>query len=120
MTSIVESVLIYLREDDPELASKLVIAKEVCPTCSGHGVTWHGRSNVAFTSGEWYDMDEDDRDGYMSGRYDGPCPQCNGNNVVDKVSAERSDDEAFAEFERMCREESGHRQAQAQERAMGA
>ncbi len=51
----------------------------ICDTCRGEGK----RDNPAFANGitseEWAnDWDEDEREGYLEGRYDVPCNDCNG------------------------------------------
>lgn len=98
MNAIVENALAEMEEYEPQAFRGLRIAKEVCDVCDGQGTTWHGYAGTAFTASEWELLDGDDRDGYMSGRYDQPCPQCRGNNVVDAVSEEDSETAAYAMF----------------------
>ena len=95
--------------------------REVCPTCDGKGTTWHGWGRgdaCTFTASEWADLDEEDRDGYMNGRYDGQCPECHGANVVTIVTI-HSTPEVIAEIEEMLRAHYSCLAVEAQERRMG-
>jgi len=56
-----------------------------CDKCGGQG---HSSSHVepdggGFTANEWSEMDDDFREGYMSGRYDKRCSECNGNGKIE-------------------------------------
>jgi DnaJ-class molecular chaperone len=52
---------------------------EVCGTCEGSGTALVGPfRGMAFTSSEMADMGEDFEEDYFGGRFDGPCPQCQG------------------------------------------
>jgi len=55
-----------------------------CDRCSGNGVTVdHVESDGGgFTMNEWNEMDDDFREGYMSGRYDKRCSTCNGSGKI--------------------------------------
>jgi DnaJ-class molecular chaperone len=63
----------------------------VCSACQGSGVTVaHVECDGGgFTSSEWAEQDDDFREGYMSGRYDRPCPTCKGERVVAKADPRR-------------------------------
>jgi hypothetical protein len=95
--------------------------REVCGCCDGKGTTWHGWGRgdaCSFTASEWAELDPDDQDGYMDGRYDGICPECNGANVVEIVTV-HSTPEAIAEIQASIEAEWSLRAAEAQERRMG-
>lgn len=58
----------------------------ICDCCEGSGT----RDNPAFsngiTSSEWHDeWDDDDRQAYLSGRYDVPCGDCAGSGKVRQI-----------------------------------
>lgn len=81
----------FMSEDDPDF--KVITKKEVCSTCHGSGTTWLGRPShdaVVFTESDMADMDDDEIDAWMGGSYDGTCPECNGQNVVDVIDEERT------------------------------
>jgi RecJ-like exonuclease len=55
----------------------------ICPACEGHATTTRHIEcdGGGFTADEWAEAcgdDEDFADDYFSGRYDRPCPDCNG------------------------------------------
>lgn len=56
---------------------------EVCPTCNGRGT--HVSPSIdsgGITMSEWAEWDPEERDYYMSGRYDVTCFECHGKNVI--------------------------------------
>lgn len=50
----------------------------ICERCDGHGHHDHPAFSNGFTSDEWSQMDSDERDDYLGGRYDVPCSECGG------------------------------------------
>ena len=83
MVAIVE--LSYYDEEDEFIEEEVEIPfiYEVCETCDGKGT--HVNPSIdshGITFDEWNDWDEDDREGYFSGRYDVTCYECNGLRVV--------------------------------------
>lgn len=91
----------------------------VCPACRGKGthvnpaIDSHG-----ITSDEMYEMGDDFRDDYLSGRYDVRCEYCGGNNVVEEISDTATDEEkaAWESWQRDAYEYAAEREA---ERRMG-
>jgi len=81
----------YVEEEEVEV----YVIYDVCPTCDGIGhyvnpsIDSHGISEDEWC-GEW---DEDERQGYMSGRYDITCNECNGSRVVPVVDENRNSKE---------------------------
>lgn len=77
---------------------KLPTYKIVCPCCHGKGVHDHPAFSNGISQDE-FDEDPDFFEAYMEGRYDVPCEECNGNNVVDSVDTESLSEELKAEWE---------------------
>ena len=89
---------IAYEDDDGEYIEEEVeifVKYDVCPTCDGVGhyvnpsIDSHGISEDEWC-GEW---DEDEREGYLSGRYDITCGECNGNRIVPVVDEDRNSKE---------------------------
>lgn len=59
---------------------------EICGRCEGNGHIDNPNSD-GYTASEWQDMEPEDRDNYMAGRYDVPCHVCKGSGKV-QVSLE--------------------------------
>lgn len=56
---------------------------EVCGTCEGKGT--HVNPSIdshGITQDEWYEWDDEEREGYFSGMYDVECYECGGDRVV--------------------------------------
>ena len=53
---------------------------EVCPTCKGKGTS--SLHLGVFTSEDMYELGPEFQEDYMNGRYDEPCPECNGRTTV--------------------------------------
>lgn len=110
-------------ESEFDKPPRVVMAREVCPTCDGTGTTWHGRpvsDAVAFTQSEWGELDDDDRHGYMSGRYDGVCPDCNGKNVIEVIDEQATDPKVTAMWNDWIKSAYETSYIEHQERMMGA
>jgi hypothetical protein len=63
---------------------------EICSRCSGNGT--HVNPNIdgnGITSSEWAEWDEDEREGYFSGRYDVQCEDCSGSGKILEIDHER-------------------------------
>lgn len=64
--------------------------KEICHRCDGEGQ--HTNPNIdghGITAEEWHnEWDEDEREGYMNGRYDVVCEECRGNKIVMVIDEE--------------------------------
>lgn len=87
----------------------------ICDACEGHGQVDNPAFSNGFTSSEWNDMDSDDRESYLGGRYDVPCKECRGSGKISVpivalmsfaekrvLAAERRDDRLRAEYDREC------------------
>lgn len=90
MTVIVEIIDLDTEE---EREATLPVKFVVCPTCDGRGT--HVNPSIdahGITAEEWdRDWDDEEREAYLSGRYDVPCYECKGANVVPEVDERRAD-----------------------------
>lgn len=91
---------------------------EVCSRCNGKGKHDHPAFANGITGSEWSEWDQDEREGYMSGRYDVTCEECNGKRVVLALSLEW-DDPALATYREWCEQEQASRLERDAERRMG-
>lgn len=108
-----QQVIRDMLADEENPLTRAHVHYEVCPQCMGEGSS--SAYLGAYTSEEFYEMDEDWRDGYMAGAFDRTCETCGGNRVV----LELNDDapkEALAELREWWETE----QMYAMERRMGA
>lgn len=108
--------------DDDEQPIRLPMHKEVCGRCRGEGTIVNPAVDGFSTSDECW-QDEDFRDGYLSGRYDITCPDCDGLRVVDVVdeeTLERNDPELYARWLASCREWFDDQHMSMMERRYGA
>lgn len=72
----------------------------VCPGCQGRGQITNP-SIGAITAEEWLtDWDEEEREGYLTGRYDITCPTCQGQRVTLAVDREKADAAELALYDR--------------------
>ena len=109
--------------ENPDAAEIPAWKRIVCPTCSGRGTTWLGRpahDAVCFTGSDWNDLHPDERDEWMDGTYDQPCPECGGLRVVDEPDEESTPAAVWAVWEAHCVSVWQDRQVEAQELRMGA
>ena len=107
--------------DAPEPVPALL--RVVCDCCNGTGTTWLGRpahDAVCFTGSDWNDLHPDERDEWMDGTYDRPCPECDGRRVVDEPDPERTPAGVWKAWEDHCEQVWADARVQAQEIAMGA
>jgi hypothetical protein len=77
-------------DDDGEEVSVLLPGKhEVCDECGGHGRhTNRAIDGNGITASEWADWDDDEREAYMTGKYDVTCTVCGGEKVVAVVDVQ--------------------------------
>lgn len=70
-------------DDGEEVEVEVECVYEVCSTCDGRGshvnpaIDAHG-----IGEDEWSEWGDDEREGYLSGRYDVTCYECGGRRVV--------------------------------------
>jgi DnaJ-class molecular chaperone len=66
---------------------------EICYRCNGDGHHDHPAFSNGITSSEWAEWDDDDRENYLSGRYDVRCEECKGEGkilVIDEESCKHN------------------------------
>lgn len=88
-----QMTVIMTDDDDNETEVSFPIRFEVCNTCEGRGR--HVDPNIdsnGITSDEWNEWDDDEREGYMSGRYDITCLECHGDKVTPEIDNSKMDD----------------------------
>ncbi|HHL0959059.1 TPA: hypothetical protein ACQVH3_003812 [Serratia marcescens] len=94
----------------------------ICNYCEGHGKVDNPAFSNGITSSEWGEWSDEDRESYMSGLYDVPCPNCSGSG---KVKAPNVGSMTFAEKRELvkqlieAREEEEFLRQCAHERRMG-
>lgn len=93
----------------------------ICDACNGNGTTTaHVECDGGgFTSSEWADQDDDFREDYLAGRYDRPCPHCEGGKVRVPDEARMSPKHIKAWHEQ-CESDAEIDAIHAAERMMGA
>lgn len=92
----------------------------VCPRCEGRGT--HTNPNIdgnGITSEEMEEYGEDFQRDYLAGRYDVPCEECGGNNVIEVVDFDACSDELKAELTAYRDAKDSSVAAEAAERAFG-
>ncbi|QBQ72201.1 hypothetical protein HWC14_gp52 [Serratia phage Parlo] len=92
----------------------------ICGCCEGHGKV----ENPAFYNGitDWAEWSDEERESYMSGLYDVPCPDCRGSGKVKvpDVAAMTFAEKRELVLQRIeAREDAEYRRQCAHERAMG-
>jgi hypothetical protein len=109
-------------EDGEEITAEAPVIFEVCGRCGGRGshvnpsIDGHG-----ITMEEWdQDWSEDEREGYLSGRYDVTCYECAGKRVVAVIDETRCDSDVLDQIRRLEREDAEYEAICRAERAMGA
>lgn len=106
-------------ENGEEITVTVPTRREVCGRCEGSGKHVNPSIDEHGISPEEFDEDPDFREAYFSGRYDVPCEECHGNNVVEVIDRALCTPEQIEAWE--WREESLRPcPIQAAERAMGA
>ena len=93
---------------------------EVCPRCRGAGK--HTNPNIdgnGITASEWAEWDDDEREGYFTGRYDVTCHECGGLRVVLVVDEDACDPGLLDAYRDACADAAYVDHMAAQERAMG-
>ena len=95
--------------------------KIVCPRCDGEGA--HVNPAIdgnGITQEEWSDWDDDEREGYLTGRYDVTCEECGGRNVIDEVDEEAMDPALLSEWNEWVDSDRETKAIYRMERMMGA
>lgn len=83
---------------DPETGDTITLPSRwaICDTCEGDGSrALHG---IAITADEWAEWDDDEREGYLSGRYDTVCDECGGSGKVRVIDEAATDPELLEAF----------------------
>lgn len=89
--TIFELIEIAKSEDFDWPVIKFSTKFEICPTCEGRGS--HVNPSIdcgGISQSEWQEWDWEDRDDYMSGRYDVVCYECKGKRVIETLDASGS------------------------------
>ncbi len=93
---------------------------ELCERCDGDGSVDHPAFSNGITSSEWEEWDDDDRDNYMSGRYDVICPCCKGDGKVLVPDTDRCDPDDLKEYYDILEAQDMYEAERASERRYGA
>jgi hypothetical protein len=114
---------IEIESDECELQELEVPIKfEVCGRCCGQGS--HVNPNVdghGITSSEWeQEWSEDEKESYLSGRYDVTCYECNGRRVCPVVDEDRCPPEIVLKIQEQQEEDYRYDSMARMERMMGA
>lgn len=112
----------HFLEAYPEHKKALRFHKVVCPCCRGTGSTylgWHADEQPSFSHEELWE-DPDFGEAYITRQYDGPCPECGGNNVVEEIDELSSSKEAVEEWHGWLQDAYEDAAVRASERRMGA
>ena len=94
--------------------------KAVCPTCKGRGKHANPSIDSNGLTAEDFAQDPELREDYLSGRYDVPCYECGGANVVDELDEDRIDPKTLELYYTQKHEDDDFRAMQASERRMGS
>jgi len=99
-----KEITVYYEDENGEREETHILpAKfEVCSRCMGSGV--HDGPSVAggFTQSEWADFDGEDREDYLSGKYDVTCEECQGVRVVPVVDEDALTPEQAKVYDDWC------------------
>lgn len=106
--------------DDSEIA--VPTKWEICSHCSGDGTTCaHVECDGGgFTSSEWAEQDDDFKRDYLAGRYDRPCPSCDGRGSVKAADYSRMSADQVKAFEAQLADDRDYDRLCRMERMMGA
>lgn len=119
----IAEVEISWEDDDEGEIVELVtvpIIFDVCEVCQGKGryvnpaIDSHG-----ITADEWSDWDDEEREGYISGRYDITCEECGGIRVVPVVDKQRCDPVLYKRVMDHIRREGEYAYVRTREMEMG-
>ncbi len=105
-------------EADEETTVEIPAKFEVCHRCDGHGHHDH----PAFSNGisqQDFAEDPDFREDYLRGRFDVPCSECHGKNVIAIPDYEAMTPELRARVEKHYSDRAAWRAQEAHERRMG-
>jgi hypothetical protein len=93
----------------------------ICDDCQGNGKCDHPAFSNGITSSEWEnEWDDDERDHYLSGRYDVACQPCKGTGKVLVIDEEHCDPALLKAWQDQEREMMYDRITADSERRMGA
>ncbi len=117
----------YVEQEDgseEEVETKIPAVFEVCDGCRGKGTHVHPDiDGNGISQDEWADWDFEDRENYMSGRYDVVCRTCGGERVIKVVDwdyLKTHDPKLMEEYERYLDEEAAYHRMCEMERRYGA
>jgi RecJ-like exonuclease len=108
-------------DDGNETEVKVRLKFELCSTCDGRGSHVNPSIDAHGLSREDFDDDPDFAEDYFSGRYDVPCNECHGANVVPVVDTDpRANAPAVvARYEELEADAWGYAREIVREREMG-
>lgn len=122
MSTLINSFHEYYADDPDEPNHRLVLEKEVCPECRGHGRhcdrAIDGNGITQSDREDW--ADDDFMEGYLRGDYDVRCEECSGQNVIDVVDEHATDPVSLVAWNEWMRDYYETEAIYAMERAMGA
>ena len=93
-------MVISVNDENEGVSFELRAHFEVCETCNGRGAVVNPSIDEQGLTQEDFDQDPDFREEYCQGRYDIPCPECKGRNVV-LVPDEKNDPAALEAYQRI-------------------
>ena len=106
-------------EDGNEVDMTLPAKFEVCDRCHGRGSVDGNGFEGGITGSEWSEMDQDDRESYMSGDYDEYCPECKGLRVVLHPDEDRADSEILKAYWQKLEADARYRSEERYQQRMG-
>jgi len=92
----------------------------ICDCCEGHGRVENPAFGNGFTSSEWEEMDCDEQEDYLGGKYDVVCSECKGSgklSIPDISTATFAEKRELVIERKQARKEAGWRAEAAAERA---
>lgn len=95
-------IKIYGEDDDGDFEEEVEVPSkwEICQECRGNGT--HVNRNIdgnGLTAEQWEDWDDEEREGYFSGRYDVQCKECAGTGKIQVVDYESCSPEIKAKVD---------------------
>lgn len=108
----------YYDRDGGEEEITIPAKLEICPRCGGEGGVdcWDG----GMTAEQMDEQGPDFREDYLSGMYDKPCPECNGERVVRVPDRGLATAANLARYDEMLGSQAAYEAEVAAERRMGA
>lgn len=80
----------FANDEGDETEEELPAKYDVCSRCNGHGI--HTNPNIdgnGITSSEWSEWEPEEKESYLSGKYDVSCEVCSGEKVMMAVDEEQ-------------------------------